>query len=377
MLDILMNSDDPPAGGDLSTSTALRSGAQNLIEGCLGDVAGKTILVVAEDPALGWYDSAAPACVKSVLAEMGAVVRTIQVGAPQNHAIDAVQQALDTADEAIFFARIGDQGRFKPQYRGPRSVMSYALNAGMLASGYGTLDHKAMIALKNAVDEVTLGAHHIRVTCPLGTDFEGSPGESLTTGGEVVVSRYPMGVPKPVLANNFNGVVKLTHYLTPTGSKVYEPAFLSLPDVVTAHIEGTRIADVTGPADLVANFRQHYDHVAAQFGLDAYNIDSWHAGIHPLMGYDMAAKNDPVRWSQTVFSNPRLLHFHTCGMGPPGEICWMIVDPTITIDGTALWENGRLHPERFAATRKVLEASPGLAEAFASPVDAIGLESMA
>jgi hypothetical protein len=377
MLDILMNSDDPPASGDLSTSTALRSGAQNLIEGCLGDVAGKTILVVAEDPALGWYDSAAPACVKSVLAEMGAVVRTIQVGAPQNHAIDAVQQALDTADEAIFFARIGDQGRFKPQYRGPRSVMSYALNAGMLASGYGTLDHKAMIALKNAVDEVTLGAHHIRVTCPLGTDFEGSPGESLTTGGEVVVSRYPMGVPKPVLANNFNGVVKLTHYLTPTGSKVYEPAFLSLPDVVTAHIEGTRIADVTGPADLVANFRQHYDHVAAQFGLDAYNIDSWHAGIHPLMGYDMAAKNDPVRWSQTVFSNPRLLHFHTCGMGPPGEICWMIVDPTITIDGTALWENGRLHPERFAATRKVLEASPGLAEAFASPVDAIGLESMA
>jgi len=377
MLDILMNSDDPPAGGDLSTSTALRSGAQNLIEGCLGDVAGKTILVVAEDPALGWYDSAAPACVKSVLAEMGAVVRTIQVGAPQNHAIDAVQQALDTADEAIFFARIGDQGRFKPQYRGPRSVMSYALNAGMLASGYGTLDHKAMIALKNAVDEVTLGAHHIRVTCPLGTDFEGSPGESLTTGGEVVVSRYPMGVPKPVLANNFNGVVKLTHYLTPTGSKVYEPAFLSLPDVVTAHIEGTRIADVTGPSDLVANFRQHYDHVAAQFGLDAYNIDSWHAGIHPLMGYDMAAKNDPVRWSQTVFSNPRLLHFHTCGMGPPGEICWMIVDPTITIDGTALWENGRLHPERFAAIRKVLEASPGLAEAFASPVDAIGLESMA
>ena len=377
MLDILMNSDDPPAGGDLSTSTALRSGAQNLIEGCLGDVAGKTILVVAEDPALGWYDSAAPACVKSVLAEMGAVVRTIQVGAPQNHAIDAVQQALDTADEAIFFARIGDQGRFKPQYRGPRSVMSYALNAGMLASGYGTLDHKAMIALKNAVDEVTLGAHHIRVTCPLGTDFEGSPGESLTTGGEVVVSRYPMGVPKPVLANNFNGVVKLTHYLTPTGSKVYEPAFLSLPDVVTAHIEGTRIADVTGPADLVANFRQHYDHVAAQFGLDAFNIDSWHAGIHPLMGYDMAAKNDPVRWSQTVFSNPRLLHFHTCGMGPPGEICWMIVDSTITIDGTALWENGRLHPERFASTRKVLEASPGLAEAFASPVDAIGLESMA
>ena len=173
MLDILINSDDPPVGGDWSTSDALRSGARNLVDGCLGDVNGKTVLVVAEDPALGWYDSAAPACVASVLGEMGAIVKNLRVGAPQNQAFTPVQQALDTVDEAIFFARIGDQGRFKPLYRGPRSVMSYALNAEMLASGYGTLDHKAMVALKNAVDEVTLAARHIRVTCPLGTDFEG------------------------------------------------------------------------------------------------------------------------------------------------------------------------------------------------------------
>ena len=31
----------------------LRLGAINLIEGCLGDVFGKTVLVVAEDPDLG------------------------------------------------------------------------------------------------------------------------------------------------------------------------------------------------------------------------------------------------------------------------------------------------------------------------------------
>ena len=78
-----------------------------------------------------------------------------------------------------------------------------------------------------------------------------------------------MGVPKPVLANGFTGVVKLTHYLTPAGSKVYQPDFLELPDIVTAHIDGTRIADITGPADLVAAFRRHYEQVAAKFGLDA------------------------------------------------------------------------------------------------------------
>jgi hypothetical protein len=367
----------PPDTVRWCSEDALRLGARNLVKGCLGDVAGKTVLVVAEDPALGWYDAAAPASVGAVLDEMGASVKTLMVGAPKNHAIDAVQAAMNEADEVIFFARIGDQGRFKSQYVGPRSVMSYALNAEMLAGGYGTLDHAAMIALKNAVDEITLGGRHIRVTCPLGTDFEGSPGESLTEGGEVIVSRYPMGVPKPVLANGFAGVVKLTHFLTPTGSKVYQPNCLELRDIVTAHIDGARIADITGPADLVRHFRRHYEQVAAKFGLDALNIDSWHAGIHPLMGYDMSASADPVRWAQTVFANPRILHFHTCGTGPPGEICWMVIDPTVTIDGVALWENGRLHPERFASTRNVLKAWPELASAFAAPVGLVGLGDVA
>ena len=185
-----------------------------------------------------------------------------------------------------------------------------------------------------------------------------------------------MGVPKPVLANGFTGVVKLTHYLTPAGSKVYTPAYLELPGIVTAHVEGSRIANVTGEVDLVEAFREHYQRVAREFGLEPFNIDSWHAGIHPLMGYDMPASSDPVRWSQTVFHNPRLLHFHTCGTGPPGEICWMILDPTIKIDGVALWENGRLHPERFALTMKVLRAEPKLANAFSAPISEVGLEDI-
>jgi hypothetical protein len=373
MIESQMNPQAPPDAIGYFHQDPVKAGAQNLIEGCLGAVYGKKILIVAEDPRLGWYDAAATASVEAALLEMGATVKKLMVGAPQNHALTAVQAAIDAADEVIFFARIGDQGRFKSQYQGPRPVMSYARNAAMLASGYGQLSHNAMVALKDVIDEITLGARHIRITCPLGTDIEGSPGQSLTKGDEVVVSRFPMGVPKPVPVNGFTGVVKLTHYLTSAGSKVYEPAYLELPDVVTAHIDGTRMADITGPADLVAAFRRHYEQVAAKFGLDAFNIDSWHAGIHPLMGYDMLASADPERWSQTVFSNPRILHFHTCGMGPPGEICWMIIDPTITIDGIALWENGRLHPERFAPIVDVLRAAPELASAFAKPVGEIGL----
>lgn len=354
----------------------LKLGARNLAKGCLGDVSGKTVLIVSEDPALGWYDALAPASVKIALEEMGAEVKMLIVGAPKNRVFKFVQAAIDLADEVIFFARIGDQGRFKFQYDGPHSVMSYALNAEMLASGYGTLNHSSMVALKDAIDDVTLNADHIRITCPLGTDYTGSPGNSLLEGSEVVVSRYPMGVPKPVLANGFTGIVKLTHFLTPTGSKVYKPAYLELSDVITVLVDGSSIADIIGPTDLVRNFRIHYEKVATKFGLKAFNVDSWHAGIHPLMKYDSLASINPVRWSQTVFSNPRILHFHTCGLGPPGEICWMIIDPTITIDGVNLWENGRLCPERFWQTREVLELDSDLATAFLSPVDVIGLDEM-
>ena len=38
---------------------ARSSGAANLIDNCLGNVEGMTILLVCEDPRHGWYDSAA------------------------------------------------------------------------------------------------------------------------------------------------------------------------------------------------------------------------------------------------------------------------------------------------------------------------------
>lgn len=46
-----------------SPSTGQRSagGAADLVENCVGDVVGKTVLVVCEDPKYGWYDAAAPA----------------------------------------------------------------------------------------------------------------------------------------------------------------------------------------------------------------------------------------------------------------------------------------------------------------------------
>ena len=361
----------PPPAGTIRTGD---SGAANLVENCIGDVAGLTVLVVAEDPKHGWYDAAAPQLVCDELAARGARVTKMTVGLPENRPNAEVQAAMNAADRVVFFSRLGDQGRFNWHYTGPPCVMSYALDEAMLESGYGRLDHHAMRLMKAAIDEVTLTAGHIAVTCPRGTDFAGSPAASGAAGSEVIISRFPLGIPQPVLNDGFRGKAVLTNYLTPTGSRIYDPECLAIDTPVTAHFEGNRITSFTGAPDMVAAVEAHYADVAERFGLDAYNIDSWHAGIHPLMAYEGSAAADPLRWSGTVFQHQRILHFHTCGTGPPGEICWMILDPTIRIDGVALWENGKLHPERFEATGRVLDAFPELAAAFAAPAAPCGID---
>ncbi|WP_438997788.1 hypothetical protein [Candidatus Puniceispirillum sp.] len=353
---------------------ALRAGADNLINGCIGDVSGKAVLLICEDPALGWYDDKAPAIVAKQLQEKGATVKVLPVGKPQNVPVDEIQTAINSMDEVIFFSRIGDQDRFEANNNTPHSTMSYARTANMLGGAYGRLNHHAMLMLKDAVNEVMLNADHIRVTCPQGTHLEGSPANTKAEGSEVVVSRFPMGVPQPVLASGFKGEVKLFGYLTPTGSKVYTPEFIKLDDTVSVQFDGNRITGFTGSDDIVAKINEHYNHVAEMFGLKAFNVDSWHAGIHPQMHYDDFMGNDPSRWSNTVFTSPRFLHFHTCGETPPGEICWMVLDPTVMIDGVALWEDGRLHPERFTGTNAVLDFAPELAAAFNTPCMHVGLD---
>ena len=107
-------------------------GAINLIRGCLGAVARKNILLVCEDHKYGWYDEEAAESVHRQLTIEGANVTKIIVGLPTNKPNMAVKSAMQEADEVIFFARLGDQGRFNSHYSECSSIMSYALNTFML-----------------------------------------------------------------------------------------------------------------------------------------------------------------------------------------------------------------------------------------------------
>ena len=269
---------------------------------------------------------------------------------------------------------MGDQDRFADPNPDQVRVMCYARDAGMLASRFGRTRHAALVRLKEAIDSLLTSAHRIDISCPLGTALSGNvSGIDGAVTEDVAVRRFPMAVPQPVPAASFSGKVALAHYLTPTGSRVYEPAWLALDRPVLAEVASGRIERFTGDPETVRRVRAHHDAVAATFDIDPDAVHSWHAGVHPGCAYAGDPARNPDRWSNTVFANPRFLHFHTCGHYAPGEICWMVLDPTITVDGTALWSGGRLRPEAFAPTRACLDEWPDLRALIESPSDRIGL----
>ena len=358
----------------MTTDENLAAGARNLLVNCAQLKAGDRILIVQEDPALGWYDRDAPLALGNEAEAMGMVAAYLDVGGPEDEESSLkADRAADDQDCVIYMARIGDLDRFAPGADDKIRVMCYARTADQLASAYGQTHHDAMLGLKEAVNDILLGADRIDVSCPLGTSFLCEISDRARESGDVAVRRFPMGVPQAVLAERLTGRIALARYLTPTGNRSYEPASITLEQTVFVEVEAGRIKGYEGDAGTVADVRKHYKTVSDIFGIDPDFVHSWHAGIHAGATYAKPAADDPDRWSNNVFTNPRFLHIHTCGAYAPGEICWMVQDPTVSVDGRDLWRQGRLNVDAFEPLQREAEKWPVLVELFANPSDEVGI----
>jgi hypothetical protein len=356
------------------SSSDLAAGASNLLVNCACLQPDQRVLVLHEDPALGWYDLAAPTAVADCARSLGNQATMVAVGGPDQVLPHAASEAIAAHDVIVFFARAGDQGRFEERDDGKVSVMSYARTADALGSSYGRTDHRAFLALKEAVDAILREASKIEVRCPLGSHIIGHPTpEALATVSDVSMRRFPMGVPTPVSMASFSGQVVLARYLTPTGNKVYEPASLAIGEPVTVKVDGNRMIGLSGAPDDVSAVRQHYEAVSDRLGIEPYFVHSFHAGLHTGCEYRADAADDPDRWSNNIFNSPRFLHFHTCGAYPPGEICWMLQDPTLAVNDQALWQDGALALDMIAQKSDVFTDWPELPALLARRPELIGV----
>jgi hypothetical protein len=358
----------------MTFASDLTTGARNLLLNCAELKQEETLLIISEDPRLGWYESDVAEALYQEAGNLGIIPTLLEVGKPSNQKNLTVLNAVDSHDCTVFLARIGDQDRFEVLAPGKKTVMCYARDVRMLASTYGRADYRAFLHLKQAVNDILFEANTVRITCDHGTDISGKMlNKKSEMPGDVSVRRFPLGVPQPLNASQMSGRVALVNYLTPTGSKVYEPAAVEIEGIVFAEVSRGLISGFTGKKKTVEKIREHYKMVSEKFNIQGDNVHSFHAGIHPGCSYLSNATDDPDRWANTVFTNPRVLHFHTCGNYSPGEICWMIIDQTVSIDNKNLWEDGRLCINNFQQTRQCLKEWPELKSMFTSPEQTIGL----
>ena len=354
---------------------ALDLGARNLLLGCAQARPGESLLIVEEDSALGYYGAGLAEAIAGTAASLGLSVRIAAV--PFQPEIDELPTWLladmAPAEHVLFLARLGDQLRFQALPTGLRPIVSYVLDTAMLASPLGTCAYAGFVGLKTAIDRMFAAAHDIRITCERGTDLRGHV-ENARPGADVSVRRFPMTVFSPIGTRHFTGRVAVAHCLAGTGARYYRPYGVRLQTTLSATIDGNRITGWEGePAD-VARAKAQYRHVADRFGIDPDYVHSWHAGIHPGCAYSQPAYENFERWSGGAFGNPRLLHFHTCGASAPGEICWNILDPTITVDGEAIWERGTIRTDRIAGASDILAEHPAMEAVFAQPARYVGLD---
>ncbi|GGC14189.1 hypothetical protein GCM10011363_33380 [Marivita lacus] len=354
--------------------TAL-AGARNMLVNCGGARRGDRLLVAYEPSEYGYFDAHVLNAVIATAQELGLQISAVNVGfSPYATRLpDDLRQRFDEADIVVFLARLGDQLRFCDMPEDKRIIVCFALDEGLLGSGFGTTSYGAFVELKDLITDTFATAASVRVTCPNGTDFSGRPDMPHADQGDARVQRFPMSVFKPVPAHSFSGCVALCGFLTGTGSRYYDGYTLEFDGPVMACLEQGRLVGFDGAARDVTAANAHYDRISSILGIDRNCVHSWHAGIHPGCGYLQEARSNYERWGGAAFGNPRILHFHTCGAYAPGEISWNVLDPTIWIDGVAVWENGVFHPSRLKGGQAVLRRYPDAARIFAHPDAHVGL----
>ncbi|MCG6902310.1 MAG: hypothetical protein LJE68_06465 [Rhodobacter sp.] len=343
---------------------------------CAAARPGERLLIAYEPPEFGYYNGDAVPCVAEAARDLGLEVKLMDVGfSPDTpHLSPQLRDQFERADIILFLARLGDQLRFSDMPQGKRIVVSFALDAWLFGSGFGTTHHRAMLTLKQQITDAFRRAELVRVTCPRGSAFSGKP-EMLSEGlGDTTIRRFPMSVFQPVPAHTFSGKVALCGFLTGTGSLYYDNYTLEFDGPVMALLHEGRLAGFEGAARDVAAANAHYDRVSSMFGIDRNFVHSWHAGMHPGCGYSRNARDNYERWGGLSFGNPRLLHFHTCGAYAPGEISWNMLDPTIEIDGVPVWEHGVFHADRLEGGQTVLDTYPCAARIFGNPDPHIGFD---
>ena len=201
-------------------------GADNLLKQCLGLKPGDSILLVLEeDDSL--YDHDVGTLIETRCRDLGAQI-TVLSEPLINHAADfpeSVSSVMRRVDHTLFFSRLGDYVRFVELPGECTKTTSYTYSLAQMGSPYATVSDALLSRLRDKLEGELVAATTWRITCPLGSDLQGSFSWPSLQGGaddELFVALFPVSTFKPVPCETATGCVALSRWLMPGGAPKIE-----------------------------------------------------------------------------------------------------------------------------------------------------------
>jgi 2,5-dihydroxypyridine 5,6-dioxygenase len=241
--------------------------------------------------------------------------------------------------------------------KGVPMVRNMATTVGLLSSDWATFPFELSDEITRRTGELLDSGTSYRVVHPNGTDISGVLGRPsatqsgistyATTRRKTKNRPFPQGCFSPTTSREANGVIVSDRSIP------WESTHLGLPELqwegpAKLIVENNHIVNIEGGAE-ARQLRRFFEATERHIGPDAWNISSFHSGIHPKAGMEIAPETSPALWHRGKHNHPSVFHFHLGGSkevtGYDYQYMWHVSveldSPTFYIDGEPLLQNGR------------------------------------
>lgn len=237
-------------------------------------------------------------------------------------------------------------------------IRNMATKVDVMSSEWARFPFQLSDEITRRVGEVIEKGKTWRVVHPNGTDITGKFGRpSATQSGFSAYNVYraesknrpfPQGNHVPVTVLESNGIIVSDRTLP------WEARHVGVPEIkfsqpVRVTVEKNRMVHFEGGPEAGA-LKRFFDGVAKHIGEDAWNLSSFHSGIHPKAKINESPQSNPDLWHRAEHNHPNVMHFHLGGSKVKVDydypFMWHISveleNATIYVDGEKLSDAGHL-----------------------------------
>ena len=327
----------------------VRAGARNLLINGANVKTGTDVLIVNQP---GLVEPAVADILEQEARALGAKVYVMWadgVKGPEQLP-QPLMAAMKDCEVTVFNHMLAGLLRLIPFDGTGLKLLNFCTTWDTLGSEFARVHYRVMMEVMQYFGPKLAAESSYRITCPLGTDYYGDmetqPAPAAAkpktdTGDGFSLRTFPISVSPPVMSLKANGKLAI-RWLTPAGIHEFDEPGISLPSPVLATIKDGRMVDFEGADDAIAELRRFVEKIGALTDKDGYIINSWHAGTNPRCFAHVTPEQSLDAWMYMIHGNPRIVHFHSIGEPPPGEMSIPLVDPTIQYGDKVFWDAGKL-----------------------------------